>query len=84
MLLFGQVFGTGSTWNFTGISSNRWTCLFILIGSGNLYPLLHGSVVVSGRLPNTFPERNSKHNLEPSLISRLFFSVRVFCVNFLI
>ena len=25
---------------FTGISSNRWTCLFILIGSGNLYPVL--------------------------------------------
>jgi hypothetical protein len=26
--------------NCTGISSNHWTCLSILIGSGNLYPAL--------------------------------------------
>jgi len=25
---------------FTGVSSNRWTSLSMLIGSGNLYPVL--------------------------------------------
>jgi hypothetical protein len=56
--------------SFTGISSNRWTCLFILIGSGNLYPVLLDSVVVSAVVPNTLPEVTHKHNLEPSLIAK--------------
>jgi len=31
--------------SFTGIRSNRWTRLFILIGSGNLYSALNDTVV---------------------------------------
>ncbi len=59
---------------FTGISSNRWICLFILIGSGNLYPLLYDTIVGSGRLPNTFPEMISKDNLELSIIQSAAFA----------
>ena len=44
--------------------SNRWTCLFILIGSGNPYPLLHVSVVVSVVMPDASLEVNKKHNLK--------------------
>jgi len=37
---------------FTGISSNRWSSLPIIIGSGNIYPVLHDPVVLSTHLPN--------------------------------
>ncbi|MCK5515765.1 MAG: hypothetical protein KAI39_02735, partial [Desulfobulbaceae bacterium] len=63
-----------STRNITGISSNRWTCLFILVGSGNLYPLLHGSVVVSVVMPNASLEVNNKHNLELSICQNALFA----------
>ena len=59
---------------YTGRSSNRWICLFILIGSGNLYPLLYDTIMVSGRLPNTFPEMISKDNLETSIIQSAAFA----------
>jgi len=64
----------------TGISSNRWTCLFILIGSGNLYPLLHGIVVVSVVIPNAYLEVNNKHNLETSRVLNCVFPVRLFLI----
>jgi hypothetical protein len=36
----------------TGISSNHRPCRLILIGNGNLYPLLLESVVVSTLMPD--------------------------------
>ncbi len=39
------------------------------------------SVVVSGRLPNIFPEMISKNNLEASCPSSYFFIVRYFWVE---
>jgi hypothetical protein len=50
----------------TGIRSNRWNSLFILIGSGNLYPVLHDPVVVLDGLPDIFFKASSEHNLETS------------------
>jgi hypothetical protein len=66
LISYQQIPGALSNSNFTGISSNRWTSLSILIGSGNLYPVLNDPVVVSVVVPNTIPEVTHKHNLEPS------------------
>ena len=53
---------------FSGISSNRWICPLILIGIGNLYPVLLDSVVETCIDPNKFYEVTSEHNLEESII----------------
>ena len=58
---------TGS--EMSEISSNRWSSPPILIGSGNLYSVLHDSVVLSTMLPNASLEVNNKHNLETLIIS---------------
>ena len=52
----------------TGISSNRWTCLFILISSGNLPPVLNDTVVGACIDPNIFSEVNCEYDLESSRV----------------
>lgn len=50
----------------TGIGSNHWTSLFILVGSENFYPVLNDTFVVPGGLPDNSPKATSKNNLELS------------------
>jgi hypothetical protein len=57
--------------------SNRWTCLFILIGNGNLYPALNDTVVGTCIDPNISTKVTCKHNLEPSLIGSKLKFVRL-------
>jgi hypothetical protein len=64
MLLFWPVFWSQSNCNCTGIRSNRWTRLFILIGSENLYPVMHDPVVVLVAVPNISTKVICKDNLE--------------------
>jgi hypothetical protein len=56
------------TETLTGIGSNHWTCMFILIGSGNLYPALNDTVGGTCTDPNKLPKETSEHNLEASII----------------
>jgi hypothetical protein len=58
---------------FTGISSNRWTSLFILIGSGNLYPALNDAVVGTCIDPNISTKVTSEHYLEEPWMLDYFF-----------
>jgi hypothetical protein len=66
---------------FTGIRSNRWASLSVLIDSGKLYPVLHDPIVVSDGFPNAHPEVTSKHNLEPFLITKCSIFPQVFGNN---
>jgi hypothetical protein len=60
-------FGNNVLRTLTGISSNRRISLSILIGSENLYPVMHDPVVVLVAVPNISTKVICKDNLETSL-----------------